>query len=300
MGSESSGSDKSDHSEVINRIFGKLQTFPYDITKFSPHDLPSAAETARQLMISSAASTSIRSSDGSNGISHVVNTTKLPQLTEFKSKVDFPKWDFDLSPWSTRAEQLFTQYLAALVVGVSVGAAVSAGLFGGLMASTSIIRWLQQKHLSFFPLSWFWDDNDHLPLDNAKTGNEHTNYSSKTDISYMNIESGATKIIVLRSTLQELRDRNSAQIRVKNSCREECRSCLINLQELMSSTNISWENVLKMTVYLLIDQCASEFYTALEELPNFAKERIVTSLIFVSRLENNALVQIEVLASIIR
>lgn len=54
-----------------------------------------------------------------------------------------------------------------------------------------------------------------------------------------------------------------------------------------------------MTVFLLTERHASEFYSHLESIiPDFPKEQIVMTTLFVSRIASGSSIQIEVLAGV--
>merc|ERR1719223_2494226 len=107
------------HNDVVHNILGKVQKFPSDLNIFS-HNMPNATSLARELVRTSA-------SADSTSVTPIVDRFSILKDIPYSSKVDFSK--FDLSPLSMKVEQLFTQYFVAIVVGASVGAAVTAGIF---------------------------------------------------------------------------------------------------------------------------------------------------------------------------
>ena len=57
--------------------------------------------------------------------------------------------------FSGKAEELFSQYFTAVMIGAGIGAAVSAGLVGGLMASSGLIRYMYVRSNS--PIISLWN-----------------------------------------------------------------------------------------------------------------------------------------------
>lgn len=236
----------------------------------------------------------------------------------------FPNIDFSKSlsfpSFSSKAEELFSQYFTAVMIGAGLGAAVSAGVVGGLVASSSLMRYFRS------PTSlWnYWSDGSSLsPARRQAEHNEESSDASKDDanstrgnvdsltltattISTMNADSRG-QLFVLKGQVGNDEFHNSEQLQPHvdtdattrtSKPTEQCRECIRNLERLMEQCHIGWDCVRKMTVYLVVDSCkASEFYKVMEDVPNFPKERIVTTLLFVHMLENNSVVQVELLAT---
>lgn len=273
------------HNDVVHNILGKVQKFPSDLNIFS-HNMPNATSLARELVRTSA-------SADSTSVTPIVDRFSILKDIPYSSKVDFSK--FDLSPLSMKVEQLFTQYFVAIVVGASVGAAVTAGIFGGCLVSSSCIRWLQYSNNNFLS---FWERLIGKGYQRNQYGDENADVDSftTTNVSVLNIESNVNQMLVLKS---EVKAKAIASNGECLSHEDEYKACIQKLEKMMKSLNITWNNVQKMTVFLLTERHASEFYSHLESIiPDFPKEQIVMTTLFVSRIASGSSIQIEVLAGV--
>jgi len=260
---------------------------------------------------------------------------KIPDAIDFSKSISALVLAPSLS-FSGKAEELFSQYFTAVMIGAGIGAAVSAGLVGGLMASSGLIRYMyvrspiislwnywsgkggdsgngtassssQLKTLRLgmsSPSSGVTNSIQNAKYSNSPKDNIGNHALTATTISTMNVDARG-ELFVMKSQVRNDNNNTSytnseqqTQSLKSSHSIDQCRECIRSLERLMEQCQIGWDCVRKMTVYLVGGRCkASEFYTAMEEVPTFPKERIVTTLLFVHMLENDSVVQVELLAA---
>jgi len=220
---------------------------------------------ARELLNESASSSMRNASIGSTSI---MSNVKVPA-------VYFPS--FDLSPLSTKMEQVVNQHMVALFFGVSIGAAVSAGLFAGVSASSSFIRWLCRTYPAL-----------------ASDRSRHSDYEEENErcrsilnASTLDFGRGFGKVLILRSDL--------VPRLAQSSERKKLEECIYSLKELMDTCRVMWEDIRKMTVTVASeDFLVSEFFEIIESIEDFPHEKAITSIVHVKKLEHGAVLSIEV------
>ena len=189
--------------------------------------------------------------------------------------VYFPS--FDLSPLSTKMEQVVNQHMVALFFGVSIGAAVSAGLFAGVSASSSFIRWLCRTYPAL-----------------ASDRSRHSDYEEENErcrsilnASTLDFGRGVGKVLILRSDLVPRLAQSSERTKLEE--------CIYSLKELMDTCRVMWEDIRKMTVTVASeDFLVSEFFEIIESIEDFPHEKAITSIVHVKKLEHGAVLSIEV------
>jgi len=225
---------------------------------------------ARELLNESTSSSTKNISMGSTSI---MSNVKVPA-------VYFPS--FDLSLLSSKMEQVVNQHMVALFFGVSIGAAVSAGLFAGIGASSSFIRWLSRRYPAL-----------------ASDRSRHSDYEEENErcrsilnASTLDFGMGVGKVLILRS---DLVPRFFDNQKAKSSERKKLEECICSLKELMDTCRVMWEDIRKMTVTVASeDFLVSEFFEIIEGIEKFPHEKAITSIVHVKKLEHGAVLSIEV------
>lgn len=209
------------------------------------------------------------------------------------------------SAWSLRSrfEQLASEYLTAIAVGAAMGAAVATGVSVGLLAMSGLLRmtndYVPVLYRFLFPNGRSNHDAFRATQHTRKNKNESsisrgqsTEESKMADSDISIIHSGLDDrgiLVVLKGTVKS---------KFSTSSLDQCRSCLDSVSVLLSKQGMVWQDVKRLTAFLVTDQCDGHtFRQALGEYP-FQSSSSILSLIFVQRLEQpQAMVEIEVLAS---
>ena len=119
------------------------------------------------------------------------------------------------------------------------------------------------------------------------------NNQDVTRISFMEV--GEARLVFIRGDVCPLR---GEQPQCKSSSADQCRECLDTIGALLSERSLSWADIRKLTVYLVVDQCDVDTFCAVREEYPFPKDQAITTFLFVHRLEQeHAVVQLEAITS---
>jgi enamine deaminase RidA (YjgF/YER057c/UK114 family) len=223
-------------------------------------------------------------------------------------------------------EHIVSHNVQVLLIGASLGAAISAGVAIGLFSaityltspssssSSSGSSWWNQFRISKKVKGWFHRRQD-TPVDSDESrGGDHvTNPGENNDGDdgkerVEKILSRHLKVIVgtpipisaPAPTLKDIADTadtvDTTDNKIGDHAAEQCRQCLNSITISLAKQRMQWKQVLRITVHLASDRCdAGTFRSVLEEYPCLEKETVV-SIVFVERLEDDhASVQIEAL-----
>mmetsp|Transcript_65405 Transcript_65405/g.77422 ORF Transcript_65405/g.77422 Transcript_65405/m.77422 type:complete len:319 (-) Transcript_65405:195-1151(-) len=142
-------------------------------------------------------------------------------------------------------------------------------------------------------------DNEYCLYENYRDNyeNEEKQHQSSSEIN--NEQNGSVSLVyvgeagpftIIRGDVKPFRG-------VPVSSINQCRECLDSLGVLLGKHDLRWNDVRKLTVYLMVDQCnASVFRNVLREYP-LPTKNVVTTVLYVQRLEDEyAVVQVEAFA----
>jgi hypothetical protein len=197
--------------------------------------------------------------------------------------------------FSSRLEQLISEYLAAITVGAAMGAAVATGISIGVLAMSGMLRLTRD----YVPLLYQWalqrtksnssKPNAAIQYDSSANGGMNVTPSSPPESQVSVIRKGTPdQLVILKGCAKHLSHSNL----------DQCRECLDAVSALLSKQAMAWSHVKRVAVFLVADRCdAGMFRNVLSEYPLDQSSSIV-SCMYVQRLEQtHAMVEIEVLAA---
>ena len=226
-------------------------------------------------------------------------------------------------------EHIVSHNIQVLLIGASLGAAISAGVAIGLfsaitfltspssssssLSSSSGSSWWNQFRISKKVKGWFHRRQD-TPVDSDESGGgDHvTNPGENNDgddgnervekilsRQFQVIVGTPLPISVPAPILKDTGDTSDTTDKIDDHAAEQCRQCLNSITISLAKQRMQWKQVLRITVHLASGRCdAGTFRSVLKEYPCLEKETVV-SIVFVERLEDDhASVQIEALVQI--
>lgn len=299
------------------------------------NSLPITASNSNiKLNESSTGSTGSKSLDDIFG--EVLGKLKLNmQAPEFSSTIE-ERMDKFMSEFIT---PFFSQQFYSMSAGLFLGAAVISGLMVGTALSAGIFYQLYYRHVGvvvpkpsattdterrrFFSflnplrkvsiISSSADPNarnhdvpkrkalssdtivkeDTQPLVSDTTSDDEFENSA---VSFINV--GGTSLLYIRG---DVRRRSSLITTTGNKgdiAKIQCEECFRSVEASLSKNRLSWSDVRKLTVFLVLGECNIHTVRGVMEEYPFPKDRAVTTFLFVQRLEiEHAVVQMEVIAA---
>lgn len=292
-----------------------------------------ASNSSIKLNESSTGSTGSKSLDDILG--EVFGKLKLNmQAPEFSSTIE-ERMDKFMSEFIT---PFFSQQFYSMSAGLFLGAAVISGLMVGTALSAGIFYQLYYKHVgvavpkpsatnnterwrlfSFlnplrkvsiispssdpnarnhdFPekkgLSSDTRKEDTQPLVSDTTSDDEF---EKAAVSFLNV--GEASLLYIRGDVRRRRSLITTTGNKDQIAKIQCEECFRSIEASLSKNLLGWSDVRKLTVFLVSGEC--DIHTVrgvMEEYP-FPKDRAVTTFLFVQRLEiEHAVVQMEVIAA---
>ncbi|CAB9502631.1 expressed unknown protein [Seminavis robusta] len=201
-------------------------------------------------------------------------------------------------------------------VGAVVGAAVATGVMVGMMAamgamaSSEYVPWIYRKLSSLLltarPPSNSHDSPSPKPPKEAKEKKPASDESSSasSDSSAVLIASSSTSTAVANGPLVILQGHPACADTTTTSAKDQCLSCLEQLAANLRNQSLAWQDICRLTVYLVSGKCdASTFRAALQHhlsslLSNTSNQEPLVTILFVQQLESeNAVIQVEAMAS---
>ena len=216
--------------------------------------------------------------------------------------LDFSKYlqtDVKVSTsFSSRLEQLMSEYLAAITVGAAMGAAVATGISVGILAMSGMLRLTRD----YVPLLGRW------AFQRTKSNSSNKPNAIQYDSSANNGGANGTLSSPPESQVSVIRKGTPDQLVIlkgcakhhlsQSSCLDQCRECLDAVSVSLSKQSMAWSHVKRVAVFLVTDRCdAGMFRNVLSEYP-LDQSSCIVSCMYVQRLEQaHAMVEIEVLAA---
>lgn len=225
-----------------------------------------------------------------------------------------------------KAGAIVAEYFAAFSLGALLGASITTGLlFGTFFCYTSF----RNNYLSSF--SYYCKKILSFPFrnriqKNVETSNGTNNGNMKTDNNIVssptscdsNSSNGndvciipSSKSIIIINEIASLsssflNNNNTPKVNIRSNIKHICiKNCLDNLSIKLSKNNLNWNNVIKITAYLVVigNECTQpyssiDFRSFLNEyIPDHKNNNMMINIIFVQYLENEAIMQIELFAA---
>ena len=200
--------------------------------------------------------------------------------------------------FSSKLEQLISEYLAAITVGAAMGAAVATGISVGVLAMSGMLRLTRD----YVPLLCQW------AFQRTKSNSSNKSNAIQYDSSANNGGMNGTVSSPPESQVSVIRKGTPEQLVIlkgcakhhlsQSSCLDQCRECLDAVSALLSKQAMAWSHVKRVAVFLVADRCdAGMFRNVLSEYP-LDQSSCIVSCMYVQRLEQaHAMVEIEVLAA---
>jgi enamine deaminase RidA (YjgF/YER057c/UK114 family) len=301
----------------VDTMFDHMKSFDY-FRVGSPSKTFSDAKSSTTCWIKS---TSLGILDFGSGISPSMNnatsskttttgSTSTPDATTsgtfYKNlfpgdSLDFSKYlqtDVKISTsFSSRLEQLISEYLVAITVGAAVGAAVATGISIGILATSGMLRLSRD----YVPLLWQWAFQRTKSNSSKANAIEYDSSANHGGINGTPSSPPESQVSVIRKGTpdQLVILKGCAKHHVSHSgCLDQCRECLDAVSALLSKQAMAWSHVKRVAVFLVADRCdAGMFRNVLSEYP-LDQSSCIVSCLYVQRLEQaHAMVEIEVLAA---
>ena len=226
-------------------------------------------------------------------------------------KMEFPHFDFH-ELIVEKLDNLISHNAQVLLIGASLGAAISAGVAIGLFSAVSIMSSYSYSSASgsgtlwwrrisrrtkrwFHPMAFSRDENANVNGGDSKENISDGSIHSGRDEKERNL---SRRFRIIQGNISSNSTSNNAELpkqSMSSSAKEQCQQCLDAVTISLAKQRIHWNQILRISVYLVSERCeAKTFRSVLRDYPLDVDTAV--SILYVQRLEeDHACVQVEAL-----